>query len=68
MRGDDADVFSHGFLCPKGVSLKELHEDPDRLRSPMRRREDGGFEPIGWDEAFALIDEKLGAGARRRRP
>jgi anaerobic selenocysteine-containing dehydrogenase len=60
VRGDAADVFSHGFLCPKGVSLKELHEDPDRLRSPMRRRADGTFEPIGWDEAFALIDERLG--------
>ncbi|MEO6495991.1 MAG: molybdopterin-dependent oxidoreductase [Solirubrobacteraceae bacterium] len=61
VRGDAQDVFSHGFLCPKGVSLKELHEDPDRLRAPMRKREDGTFEPIGWDEAFALIDEKLGA-------
>ena len=61
VRGDAQDVFSHGFLCPKGVSLKELHEDPDRLRTPMRKREDGTFEPIGWDEAFALIDEKLGA-------
>src|SRR5919112_599581 len=61
VRGDAQDVFSHGFLCPKGVSLKELHEDPDRLRSPMRRRDDGTFEAIGWDEAFALIDERLGA-------
>src|SRR4051794_25275935 len=60
IRGDEEDVFSHGFLCPKGVSLKELHEDPDRLREPMRRRDDGTFEPIGWDEAFALIDAKLG--------
>jgi anaerobic selenocysteine-containing dehydrogenase len=61
IRGDAEDVFSHGFLCPKGVSLKELHEDPDRLRTPVRRRADGSFEPIGWDEAFALIDEGLGA-------
>src|SRR3954453_9394281 len=59
VRGDDADVFSHGFLCPKGVSLKELHEDPDRLRTPMRKQADGSLEPIGWDEAFALIDERL---------
>jgi len=59
VRGDDDDPFSHGFLCPKGVSLKELHEDPDRLRTPMRRLPDGSFEAIGWDEAFALIDERL---------
>jgi anaerobic selenocysteine-containing dehydrogenase len=61
VRGDAQDVFSHGFLCPKGVGLKELHEDPDRLRSPMRKRADGSFEPIGWDEAFTLIDKRLGA-------
>src|SRR5206468_6975417 len=47
-----------GFLCPKGVGLKELHEDPDRVRTPLRRVGDG-FEPIGWDEAFALVDEGL---------
>src|SRR3954466_2408632 len=58
IRGDADDVFSHGFLCPKGVSLKELHEDPDRIRTPLRRVGDS-FEPIGWDEAFALVDEGL---------
>src|SRR4051812_24238796 len=58
VRGDAEDVFSHGFLCPKGVSLKELHEDPDRIRTPLRRVGDR-FEPIGWDEAFALVDEGL---------
>jgi anaerobic selenocysteine-containing dehydrogenase len=59
VRGDEQDVFSHGFLCPKGVSLKELHEDPDRLRTPVRKLPDGSFEPIGWDDAFTLIDERL---------
>jgi anaerobic selenocysteine-containing dehydrogenase len=34
VRGDADDVFSRGFLCPKGVGLKALHEDPDRLRTP----------------------------------
>src|SRR3954466_6911219 len=58
VRGDADDVFSHGFLCPKGVSLKELHEDPDRIRTPLRRVGES-FEPIGWDEAFALVDEGL---------
>src|SRR3712207_3984627 len=59
VRGDAQDVFSHGFLCPKGVSLKDLHEDPDRVRTPLRRVGDR-FEPVSWDEAFALIDEGLG--------
>ncbi len=60
IRGDRQDVLSHGFICPKGPSLKALHEDPDRLRTPVRRTPAGDFEPIGWDQAFELIDERLG--------
>ena len=59
VRGDADDVFSHGFLCPKGVAIKALHEDPDRLRTPMLKQPDGSFAPATWDEAFALIDERL---------
>ncbi len=60
IRGNDADPFSHGYLCPKGVALKDLHEDPDRLRQPMRRRADrAGFEPVSWDEAFAEVARRL---------
>jgi anaerobic selenocysteine-containing dehydrogenase len=57
-RGDQADVFSHGFICPKGGSLKALHEDPDRLRAPLVRR-DGELVETSWDEAFAEIDRRL---------
>ncbi len=59
IRGDDDDVFSHGFICPKGATLKELDEDPDRVRTPLLRR-NGSFEPVSWDEAFAEIDRRLG--------
>src|SRR5215207_7395850 len=59
VRGDKDDVFSHGFLCPKGTGLKTLQEDPDRLTEPMRRQPDGTFEPVSWDEAFAEIDARL---------
>ena len=54
-------MLSHGFICPKGPALKALHDDPDRLRTPMRRTPAGTFEPVGWDEAFELIDERLAA-------
>ena len=59
IRGDKDDVFSHGFICPKGFALKELHDDPDRVRTPLIRQPDGSFAPASWDEAFALIDERL---------
>ena len=61
VRGDADDVFSHGFLCPKGVSIKQLHEDPRRLRVPMVRQADGSFAEATWDEAFALIADRLPA-------
>ncbi len=56
--GDKQDVFSHGFLCPKGGSLGALHHDPDRLRTPLVRR-DGELVECTWDEAFAEIDRRL---------
>ncbi len=60
VRGDDADVFSGGFLCPKGPAIRELHEDPDRLRQPLIKRGDG-HQPATWDEAFEEISKRLGA-------
>ncbi len=61
VRGDEADVLSHGYVCPKGVAIAAVHHDPDRLRTPVRRTAAGGFEPIGWDEAFALVAGRLSA-------
>jgi anaerobic selenocysteine-containing dehydrogenase len=58
IRGHAADVFSAGYICPKGVALKDLHEDPDRLRSPLIKR-DGQFVEATWDEAFAEIERRL---------
>lgn len=54
IRGDQDDVFSKGFLCPKGTALGKFHDDPDRLRTPLIRR-NGVHEPATWDEAFAAI-------------
>jgi anaerobic selenocysteine-containing dehydrogenase len=67
VRGDSDDVFSHGFLCPKGVALKQLHEDPDRIRTPLIRQGDGSFAPATWDEAFAEIDRRLSPILARNR-
>ena len=58
IRGAKHDVFSAGYLCPKGYALKDLHEDPDRLRTPLIKRH-GRFEEASWDEAFAEIDRRL---------
>ncbi len=59
VRPDKDDVFSKGYVCPKGVASGELHHDPDRLRTPVRRTPAGTFEPIGWEEAFSLVARGL---------
>ena len=60
IRGDDADPFSRGHICPKAVALKDIHEDPDRLKRPMKR--DGKeWKEIGWDEAFEFAADKIAA-------
>src|SRR5215210_2233968 len=58
IRGDAEDVLSHGFICPKGASLKALHEDPDRLTAPLVRR-GGELVEASWGEAFAEIERRL---------
>lgn len=59
-RGDRDDVFSAGFICPKGASFGELDNDPDRLTQPLIRR-DGELTEATWDEAYAVVAERLGA-------
>ncbi|MEM9731648.1 MAG: molybdopterin-dependent oxidoreductase, partial [Myxococcota bacterium] len=60
IRGDKDDPFSRGHICPKAVALQDYYADPDRLKTPIRRTNDG-WEPLGWDEAIAEVAEKLRA-------
>lgn len=54
--GDEHDVFSRGYLCPKGTTLGEQHADPDRLRAPVVKQ-DGEFVETTWDDAFRVVGE-----------
>jgi anaerobic selenocysteine-containing dehydrogenase len=60
IRGDEEDPFSRGHICPKALALQDLHEDPDRLRQPMRRTANG-WEPVSWDEALDEAARRLHA-------
>ncbi|MFC3577308.1 molybdopterin oxidoreductase family protein [Streptomyces yaanensis] len=53
-RGDRDDVFSKGFICPKGASFGAADSDPDRLRTPLVRR-DGELREATWEEAFDAV-------------
>ncbi|MEV0175930.1 molybdopterin oxidoreductase family protein [Streptomyces sp. NPDC050803] len=53
-RGDRDDVFSQGFICPKGASFGAVDGDPDRLRTPLVRK-DGELREATWEEAFDAV-------------
>ncbi|EKF75599.1 oxidoreductase [Alcanivorax hongdengensis A-11-3] len=64
IRGDKADPFSEGHICPKAVALQDLHNDPDRLRHPVKRTADG-WQPISWEQALDETAERLHAIQRQ---
>ena len=59
IEGDPDDPRSEGYLCPKAYAMKEIYEDPDRLRAPMIKREDGSWQETDWDTALDLAASKL---------
>jgi anaerobic selenocysteine-containing dehydrogenase len=60
IKGDPDDVLSRGHICPKATAIADLQEDPDRLRSP-RKRVDGQWVEIGWEQAFREIGARFAA-------
>lgn len=70
IEGDPEDERSRGYLCPKAYAMKEIYEDPERLKKPIRKRADGSWEEMEWEAAMELaasrlleIKEKHGANA-----
>ncbi len=59
VRPDHDDPITRGFVCPKGIAIGDLHDDPDRLRQPVRRGPDGRFHEISWQEAFDTVATRL---------
>ena len=62
-RGDREDIFSQGFICPKGASFGALDTDPDRLRTPLVRT-GGVLREATWSEAFDTIAARIPAIAQ----
>ncbi|MGK5090752.1 molybdopterin oxidoreductase family protein [Deltaproteobacteria bacterium TL4] len=60
IRGDQKDPLSQGYLCPKATALEDLQKDPDRLKYPVRRTQQG-WEQMEWDEAFEEVSHQLKA-------
>ncbi|MEV8233868.1 molybdopterin-dependent oxidoreductase [Rhodococcus sp. NPDC077669] len=58
IRGDEKDPLSRGHICPKALSLIDLHADTDRLTTPVKRVGEK-WEKIGWTEAYDLVVDGL---------
>lgn len=60
IKGDAEDSFSRGHICPKAIALKDLYEDPDRIRTPMERV-NGQWRELTWKEAFDKVASRIQA-------
>ena len=58
IEGDKHDPLSKGHICPKAYALKDIYEDPNRLKFPMKRTADG-WQQISWEAAFDEIEHKM---------
>jgi len=58
IKGDKNDPISQGYICPKATAIADIHNDPDRLRKPVKRIANEWIE-ISWDEAIDLTAQKL---------
>jgi len=66
IEGNPEHPINKGVICAKGASGIMKQVSPARLTRPLRRkpgaeRGAGEFEPILWDEAFAMLEARLGA-------
>src|SRR5512134_3680879 len=65
IEGNPDHPLNQGVLCAKGSSGIMKQYSPARLTKPLLRKEgsargDNEFVAISWDEAFALLEERLG--------
>ncbi len=58
IKGDKRDPLSKGHICPKAIALQDVHNDPDRLKQPLKKTVDG-WETISWNQAFKEVAENL---------
>jgi len=62
LEGNPLDPLSKGRLCPRGTGGVGTHYDPERLKSPLIRKNLRGEEKwveVTWDEALNYIAEKM---------
>jgi anaerobic selenocysteine-containing dehydrogenase len=61
VRADESSPISKGYICNKGFAIQHYVEHAQRLQHPLKRRTDGVFERITWQQAIAEIAARLSA-------
>ncbi|WP_026843660.1 molybdopterin-dependent oxidoreductase [Brumicola pallidula] len=56
--GDKKNPFSEGHVCPKAMALKDLYDDPDRIKMPLEKTT-SGWQEISWDDALDKVANGL---------
>ena len=59
VKGDPNDPFSKGSICPKGALIHKIHEDPDRLKKPLKKNKNGGWDELSWSDALDYTAEQI---------
>ena len=59
LRPDPDHPVTQGFSCPKGLAMRQVTHDPERVLHPLRKKADGGFEQVSWERAIKEIGERL---------
>jgi len=68
VRADASSPISHGYVCNKAFSINHYVEHAQRVTHPLKRRADGSFERIGWEQAMAEIAARLTAIREQHSP
>jgi anaerobic selenocysteine-containing dehydrogenase/Fe-S-cluster-containing dehydrogenase component len=63
VEGNPESPINRGKLCSRGQAVTQGLYNPDRVRTPLGRGNDGFFESITWDDAIARIADRLNAAS-----
>ncbi|HBS77538.1 MAG: nitrate reductase catalytic subunit NapA [Gammaproteobacteria bacterium] len=72
--GDVKAEVNRGINCVKGYFLSKIMYGADRLTEPLLRMKDGKydkqgeFQPVSWEQAFDIMEEKYKAALRDHGP
>ena len=59
VKGDALDPFSKGSICPKGALIHKIHDDPNRLKQPIKKDKNGNWQTISWSDALDYTAERI---------